>query len=87
MYKTNKLHHNQHPLDENRLKNMANALAHYHVTFDHEALMSYCLENELIESAAIKTIEYFEKAQSRKIAVSKDIRYEFLRNQMNRTDW
>lgn len=76
-----------HPLDENRLKNMANAIKHYNIPFEHDALMHYCINNGMLNEAAAKTVEYFEKAQIRLFHVDKSYEPEFLLEQMNRTDW
>lgn len=76
-----------HPLDENRLKSMANAIRHYDIPFEHSTLIHYCIHNGLTNEAATKTVEYFEKAQSRLFHVEGGYNPEFLLEQMNRTDW
>lgn len=52
-----------HPLDENRLKSMANAIKHFNIPFEHDALVNYCINNGLLYDAALQTVEYFERAQ------------------------
>ena len=76
-----------HPLDENRLKSIANAIKHYKIPFEHDALVHYCINNGLTNEAATKTVEYFEKAQSRLFHVDGGYNLDFLLEQMNRTDW
>lgn len=76
-----------HPNDENRLKDMANAIKNYHIPFEHDALIHYCIHNGLLYDSACKTVEYFEKAQNRKFHVDSPYNPKFLLEQMNRTDW
>lgn len=75
-----------HPLDENRLKCMANAINHYTIPFEHDSLLHYCIYNGLTNDAALKTIEYFEKAQHRKFCVGDDYNPQFLLQQMTIKD-
>lgn len=75
-----------HPLDENRLKCMANAIEYYNIPFEHDSLLHYCINNGLTNDAALKTIEYFEKAQHRKFDVDDEYEPQFLLEQMNATD-
>ena len=58
-----------HPLDENRLHQMANAIKHYKVPFDYAATVYACLRHGLIPSAARNTAEAFMRAQSRAFAI------------------
>lgn len=76
-----------HALDENRLKSMANAIKHYKIPFEHDALVHYCINNGMINDAAAKTVGYFEKAQKSLFHVDRGYEPEFLLEQMNRTDW
>lgn len=76
-----------HPLDENRLKSMANAIKQLKIPFEHDSLLHYCINNGLTNDAALKTIEYFEKAQQRKFHVDGDYDPQFLLQQMSRKDW
>lgn len=76
-----------HPFDEDNLKSMANAIKHYKIPFEHDALFHFCINNGLLNKAAAKTVEYFEKAQKRLFHVDEDYKLEFLLEQMNRTDW
>ena len=76
-----------HPFDENRLKSMANAIKQLKIPFEHDSLLHYCISNGLTNDAALKTIEYFEKAQQRKFHVDGNYDPQFLLQQMNRTDW
>lgn len=61
-----------HPLDENRLHLMANALKHYNVPFSYASTVYAGLHHGLIPSAARKTAGAFMKAQSRKFAIKYD---------------
>lgn len=61
-----------HPLDEDRLHQMANAIKHYKVPFDYASTVYAGLHNGLIPSAARKTAEAFMKAQDRKYAIKYD---------------
>ena len=76
-----------HPLDEGRLKSMANAIKHYHIPFEHDALLHYCINNGLLNEAAEKTVDYFEKAQKRLFHVDGGYAPQSLLKQMERTDW
>lgn len=58
-----------HPLDENRLHQMANAIKHYKVPFDYAATVYAGLHHGLIPSAARNTAEAFRRAQSRAFAI------------------
>lgn len=76
-----------HPLDEKRLKSMANAINLFNIPFEHNSLINYCMHNGLLYEAAAKTVEYFEKAQNRIFAIDGGNDPQFLLDQMNRTDW
>lgn len=73
-----------HPLDENRLHAMANALAHYNVPLDHDSVVYTCLNHGLIPSAARKTADAFVKAKERKLIVrfKEDNPMSFLKEMM-----
>jgi len=72
-----------HPLDENRLHLMANAIKHYKVPFDYASTVYAGLHNGLIPSAARKTAEVFKKAQGRKFAIKyDDYGLDFLKEMM-----
>ena len=58
-----------HPLDEDRLHQMANAIKRFKVPFDYASTVYAGMHNGLIPSAARKTAEAFMKAQSRKFAI------------------
>lgn len=53
------------PNDEDRLKQMANAIAHYGLDYDNDALIHYCINNGILETPARKMAHYFEKAKRR----------------------
>lgn len=72
-----------HPLDENRLHAMANALAHYNVPLDNESVEHTCMHHGLIPSAAKKTADAFVNAKRRKLIVRyKDYPLTFLKKMM-----
>lgn len=73
-----------HPCDEDRLKQMANALAHYSVDFDGDALIHYCIHNGIVESSAIKIAEYFRRAQQRKFNTRERTNYRFMKQMMGK---
>lgn len=59
-----------HPNDENRLKNMAVKLKKMHIPVDYDAVVYYCLNHGLVPSAARKTADYFERAQTHPMRIS-----------------
>lgn len=75
-----------HPNDIERLKNMANAIAYYKILFSHNELVNYCLNHGMNNEAALKTVEYFEKARIRKFVVKDSYSQEFLLEQMNQAE-
>ena len=76
-----------HPYDEDRLRQMANALAHYKVPFEYEAVVSYCIGHNIIATSAFQIAEYFSKAKHRKFATMDKTDYKFMKKMMERTDW
>lgn len=75
-----------HPYDEDRLKSMANAIRHYNIPFEHDALIHYCIHHGMLYDSALKTVEYFEKAKHRRFHVEQGFTPQVLLNQMNRSD-
>ncbi len=71
-----------HPNDENRLKKMANAIAHYGIGYDYDALIHHCINNGILESSAIKIATYFNRAQQRKFATRGENDYRFMKQIM-----
>lgn len=65
-----------HPLDEDRLHQMANAVKHYKVPFDYASTVYCGLHNGLIPSAARSTAEAFLRAQRRAFVIKYD-HYDF----------
>ena len=76
-----------HSYDEDNLKKMANALAHYKVPFEYEAVVSYCIRHNIIATSAFLIAEYFSKAKHRKFATMDKTDYKFMKKMMERTDW
>lgn len=75
-----------HPNDEDRLKQMSNALAHYKVPVDFNQVHHYCINHGLCDDAAIKTAEYFVKAQSRKFSTRDAVNYAFMKQMMEKQE-
>lgn len=74
-----------HPLDEERLHQMANAIKKYKVPFSYASTMRCALEHRLIPSAARNTAEAFFRAQGRLFASKYDApNYEFLKEMMDK---
>ena len=71
-----------HPNDEDRLKQMANAIAHYGLDYDNDALIHYCINNGILETPARKMAHYFEKAKRRKFSTREKTDYRFLKQMM-----
>lgn len=71
-----------HPNDELRLKQMANAIAHYSIDFESDALIHFCINNGILETSAIKIANYFEKAKQRKFSTNEITNYPFLKQMM-----
>lgn len=72
-----------HPLDEDRLHQMANAIKHYKVPFNYASTVYCALHHGLIPSAARITADAFSKAQERAFSIRND-RYDlsFLKEMM-----
>lgn len=72
-----------HPLDEDRLHQMANAIKHYKIPFDYASTVYCGLHHGLIPSAARNTAETFRRAQERAFAIKYN-RYDiaFLKDMM-----
>lgn len=73
----------RHPLDEDRLHQMSNAIKHYKVPFSYASAVKCGLEHGLIPSAARKTADAFQRAQSRAFAINySDYGKSFLKEMM-----
>lgn len=75
-----------HPSDNNRLREMSNALAYYNVPLDFDSVHHYCINNGMLDSSAIITAEHFIKAQERKFSTKTKINYKFLKEKMEEVD-
>lgn len=72
-----------HPLDEERLHQMANAIKKYKVPFSYASTVRSAMEHGLIPSAARNTAEAFFRAQTRLFTSKYDApNYEFLKEMM-----
>lgn len=73
--------------DHRRLKQMSNALSHFGVKLDHDAVLHYCINNGIWDNdGANKIADYFTRAQSQRFSVGRDD-YDFLKEMMEREDW
>lgn len=75
-----------HPFDNNRLKQMSNALAYFNVPLDFDSVHHYCINNGMLDSSARMTADYFVKAQSQKFTVDRNTNYDFLKQMMEDND-
>lgn len=62
---------------------MANAIAHYGLNYEYDALIYYCIKNGILETPTRKKAIYFEKAKSRKFSTRKKTDYRFLKLMMD----
>lgn len=74
-----------HPYDEDRLKQMANTLSHYKISFEYDAVVRCCILRDIFPTSAFQIADYFTKAQHRKFSTKVD--YKFMKTQIERTDW
>lgn len=72
-----------HPLDLNRLKCMANALAANHVELDYYAVLYYCITHQITHKGGRLIADGFVKAQSRKFKTDGNYTISFLTEMMN----
>ena len=72
-----------HPLDLNRLKSMANALAANYVEIDYYAVLYYCITHQITHKGGRLIAESFVKAQSRKYKTDGNYTLSFLTEMMN----
>ena len=72
-----------HPLDEDRLHQMSNAIKHYKIPFNYASTVRCGLDHGLIPSAARKTADAFQRAQTRAFAIKyNDYGKTFLKEMM-----
>lgn len=74
-----------HPLDINRLKCMANALAINSVPLDYYSVLHYCLTHKINHNGGRKIAEHFVKAQTRKYKTDGKYPISFMTEMMNET--
>ena len=53
-----------HPKDSDRLKSVANEIKRKKIDFSTDAIIYYCINNDILETSARKIAEHFKKAQS-----------------------
>ena len=76
-----------HPLDEKRLKSIANAITTYNIPFDTDSLIHYCYYNGFTFDAAKKTAEYFGRAKNRRFSIKGGDSPQSLMNLLNGDDF
>ncbi len=72
-----------HPLDLNRLKCMANALAINSVSLDYYSVLHYCITNNINHDGGRKIAEHFVKAQTKKYKTDGNYPISFMTEMMN----
>lgn len=72
-----------HPLDLNRLKSMANALATNQVPVDYYSVLHYCITHEIYHEGGRIIANHFVKAQTRKFKTDGNYNMAFLTEMMN----
>lgn len=68
-----------HPLDEDRLKSVSNALHEMSIPIEDESIIKYCHENGILYKAAYKMIEFFQKAKTTRLRTRNDYKTDFFR--------
>lgn len=72
-----------HPLDLNRLKCMANALAAKEVSLDYYSVLHYCITHKINHEGGRKIADYFVKAQSKRFKTDGNYPLSFMTEMMN----
>ncbi len=72
-----------HPLDYNRLKCMANAIAEFDLIISYESVLYYCLNHGINHSGGRKIADAFVKAQSHRFKTDGNYPLKFLKEMMN----
>lgn len=72
-----------HPLDMNRLKSMANALASKNVPLDYYSVLHYCINHKINHDGGRKIAEHFVNAQNRKYKTDGNYNLSFMTEMMN----
>lgn len=72
-----------HPLDMNRLKSMANALASKNVPLDYYSVLHYCINHKINHDGGRKIAEHFVNAQNRKYKTDGNYTLSFMTEMMN----
>lgn len=72
-----------HPLDYNRLKCMANAIAECGLNITYESVLYYCLNHDINHDGGRKIADAFVKAQTRKFKTDGNYPLRFLKEMMD----
>ncbi len=72
-----------HPLDLNRLKCMANALASNNIDLDYYSVLHYCFTHKINHDGGRKIADYFVKARVKKFKTDGNYPLSFLTEMMN----
>lgn len=68
-----------HPLDEDRLKSVSNALNEMNIPIEGESIIKYCHENGIQYKAAYKMIEFFQKAETTRFRTQNNYKTDFFK--------
>lgn len=68
-----------HPLDEDRLKSVSNALHEMNIPIEDESIIKYCHENGILYKAAYKMIDFFQKAKITRFRTRDNYKTDFFR--------
>ncbi|MCD7849299.1 MAG: hypothetical protein LUH63_05895 [Parabacteroides sp.] len=75
-----------HPLDEDRLKSVSNALHELNISIEAESIMKYCHENGILYKAAYKMIDFFQKAKTTRLRTRDNYKTDFLERDGKKID-
>lgn len=71
-----------HPLDEDRLKSVSNALHEMNIPIEGESIIKYCHENDILYKSAYKMIEFFQKAKTTRFRTLNNYKTDFFRERL-----
>lgn len=68
-----------HPLDEDRLKSVSNALHEMNISIEAESIIKYCHENGILYEVAYKMIDFFLKAKTTRLRTRNNYKTDFFK--------